>query len=274
MTSNTVAVVIPAYNSQSTIVRTLQSVEHQTLRPTEVIIVNDNSSDNTVDAISDFAKTSHLNIKVLHTNKNVGPGSARNTGWDNASSDYVAFLDSDDTWHPQKLEIQIREMDKNPEYVMSCHERIVSESHVAHHIDATNIKTRTFDLNDFIVRNRCSTPTVVVRRKIKNRYRSEKRYAEDYLLWMEIAADYCCILFINLPLTTCTNPIYGGKGLSGRFIAMQKGELESFRILKNNMQLRRTKYFYAVTWSSLKFGIRIIDHFLFRGLRQTVSESK
>ena len=64
MTSSTVAVVIPAYNSQSTIVRTLQSVENQTLRPTEVIIVNDNSSDNTVDAISDFAPKFELEFVI------------------------------------------------------------------------------------------------------------------------------------------------------------------------------------------------------------------
>ncbi len=133
---------------------------------------------------------------------------------------------------------------------------------------------RELSLNDFIIKNRCSTPTVMVRRTVNERYKNEKRYAEDYLLWMEIIAKHGNALFIQLPLTSCTNPIYGGAGLSGSFTAMQKGELDAFRTLRQRGQLSLGKFLMATMWSSLKFVIRIADHYIFRGLRQTVSESK
>lgn len=52
---------------------------------------------------------------------NEGPGSARNAGWDKARCQYIAFLDSDDVWHPQKLECQYRYMEEHPYVWLSCH---------------------------------------------------------------------------------------------------------------------------------------------------------
>jgi hypothetical protein len=114
----------------------------------------------------------------------------------------------------------------------------------------------------------------MVRKAINERYQNDKRHAEDYLLWMEIIANHGNALFINSPLTSCTNPIYGGSGLSGSFKAMQKGEFDAFQILRRTGQISPLKFSAAVFWSSTKFLIRIADHYVFRGLRQTVSESK
>jgi len=274
MSQPTVSVVIPAYNAQSTIVRALQSVADQTFQATDVIVVDDASSDNTIETIVEYSKNSNLAIRLMRSGRNAGPGSARNRGWDNSSSDYIAFLDADDVWHPKKLEIQVREMERNNSFAMSCHERIVSVSHSFPKTKDEITLTRELSLNDFIVKNRCSTPTVMVRRTVNERYKNEKRYAEDYLLWMEIIAQHGNALFIQSPLTSCTNPIYGGAGLSGSFTSMQRGELEAFQILRQRGQISFGKYLIAISWSSIKFVIRIADHYIFRGLRQTVSESR
>ena len=274
MSHPTVSVVIPTYNARSTIERALQSVANQSLNATEVIVIDDASTDDTINIVSEFSATSKIAIRILRSDQNAGPGSARNRGWDSSTGEFIAFLDADDVWHPQKLEIQVREMQKNGSFVMSCHERIVSTSHIFPSFDETKVSTRELSLNDFIIKNRCSTPTVMVRKSINERYQNEKRHAEDYLLWMEISAKHGNVLFIQLPLTSCTNPIYGGAGLSGGFTAMQKGELDAFRTLRQRGQLSLGKFLMATVWSSLKFVIRIADHYVFRGLRQTVSESK
>jgi glycosyltransferase involved in cell wall biosynthesis len=274
MNQPSVSVVIPAFNAQSTIARALQSVEDQTFQVTEVIVIDDASTDNTIETVVKYSTTSNVAIQLLLSDRNAGPGSARNRGWDSSNSDYIAFLDADDVWHPRKIEIQVREMERNSSFSMSCHERIVSVSHSFPKIDDSIALTRELSLNDFIVKNRCSTPTVMVRRTLNERYKNEKRHAEDYLLWMEIIAKHGNALFIQLPLTSCTNPIYGGAGLSGSFTAMQKGELDAFQTLRQRGQLSLGKFLMATMWSSLKFVIRIADHYVFRGLRQTVSESK
>ena len=274
MSHPTVSVVIPTYNARSTIERALQSVANQSLNATEVIVIDDASTDDTITIVSEFSATSKIAIRILRSDQNAGPGSARNRGWDSSTGEFIAFLDADDVWHPQKLEIQVREMQKNGSFVMSCHERIVSTSHIFPSFDETKVSTRELSLNDFIIKNRCSTPTVMVRKSINERYQNDKRHAEDYLLWMEIIANHGNALFIHSPLTSCTNPIYGGSGLSGSFKAMQKGEFDAFQILRRTGQISPLKFSAAVSWSSTKFLIRIVDHYVFRGLRQTVSESK
>jgi glycosyltransferase involved in cell wall biosynthesis len=274
MNQTSVSVVIPAFNAQSTIKRALESVANQSLMATEVIVIDDASTDDTIAIVREFSTTSEMVIRIMHSEQNAGPGSARNRGWDNSTGEFIAFLDADDVWHPQKLEIQVREMRRNGSFVMSCHERIVSTSHIFPSIDETKVLTRELSLNDFIIKNRCSTPTVMVRRSINERYQNDKRHAEDYLLWMEIIANHGNALFIHSPLTSCTNPIYGGSGLSGSFKAMQKGEFDAFQTLRRTGQISPFKFSAAVFWSSTKFLIRIADHYVFRGLRQTVSESK
>jgi glycosyltransferase involved in cell wall biosynthesis len=104
-----VSVIIPYFNSQDTIIRALNSVNSQTLLPHEVIIVNDFSDDNETKKILQNLVQNNWNFKliIIHLTKNMGPGNARNIGWNNATGEYIAFLDSDDSWHPLKLEIKI-----------------------------------------------------------------------------------------------------------------------------------------------------------------------
>ncbi len=87
------SVVIPAYNSERFIVRALQSVLKQTLKPFEVIVVDDGSTDNTASTVHAFCN----DIKVIRQ-ANKGPAKARNTGIHAAQGDWIAFLDSDDEW--------------------------------------------------------------------------------------------------------------------------------------------------------------------------------
>jgi GT2 family glycosyltransferase len=95
-----VSVVIPAYNAARYLAATLQSVAEQTSPPGEVIVVDDGSTDATVEIARSFG----ANVVSL---TNAGPAAARNAGTNAASGEYVAFLDADDVWVPEKLAVQL-----------------------------------------------------------------------------------------------------------------------------------------------------------------------
>ncbi len=96
-----ISVVIPTYNRSSLVQRAIKSVLSQTLNLYEIIVVDDGSSDDTLKVLKNYP------VKVLHQ-KNSGVSSARNLGIKNSSGDVIAFLDSDDEWEKEKLEIQIK----------------------------------------------------------------------------------------------------------------------------------------------------------------------
>lgn len=96
MNNNLVSVIIPVYNSESTIVKTLESVLKQTLRSIEIICVNDGSTDASLSLLNQIANND-ARVKVISID-NSGPGVARNIGLLHASGDYIAFLDSDDEY--------------------------------------------------------------------------------------------------------------------------------------------------------------------------------
>ncbi len=97
-----VSVVIPAYNAERFIVETVNSALNQTYQDLEVIVVDDGSKDGTVAALAQFGNR----IRV-HQQANGGVAKARNTGVSLARGTYIAFLDADDLWLPQKLERQL-----------------------------------------------------------------------------------------------------------------------------------------------------------------------
>lgn len=96
----TISVIIPAYNAGRHLGEALDSVLKQTRPPAEVIVVDDGSMDETATVARSYA-----GVTVVER-ANGGPGAARNTGVSAARSEYIAFLDSDDTWHPRKLAVQ------------------------------------------------------------------------------------------------------------------------------------------------------------------------
>lgn len=108
-----ISVVIPLYNKAHTIVSTLESVTNQTYSDFEVIIVNDGSTDNSVEVIQ--RHFSDTRFKIINQ-ENGGVSVARNRGVDEATGEYVAFLDGDDAWHPEYLAIMTKLIQKYPDY--------------------------------------------------------------------------------------------------------------------------------------------------------------
>jgi glycosyltransferase involved in cell wall biosynthesis len=108
-----VSIIMPAYNASATIAESIRSVLNQSYANWELIIVDDGSRDNTVYIANNFAEK-EKRIVLLKLSRNGGLSNARNEGWRIARGEFIAFLDSDDLWHEDKLEKQIRFHQQNP----------------------------------------------------------------------------------------------------------------------------------------------------------------
>ncbi|MFY9682798.1 MAG: glycosyltransferase family 2 protein, partial [Candidatus Sulfotelmatobacter sp.] len=106
-----ISVVIPYYNREMFVDEAVQSVLGQTIKPLEIIIVNDCSRESSRRYLDRYAEM----CKIVDLTENVGLAGARNAGIRAARGQFIAFLDDDDIWLPQKLEVQRQYMDEHPE---------------------------------------------------------------------------------------------------------------------------------------------------------------
>lgn len=127
-----VSIITPSWNSERYIVDTIKSVQNQTYKNWEMIIVDDCSTDSTVDIVENIAKDDPR-IKVFMQPTNGGAAKARNKSLKESTGRYVAYLDADDIWKPEKLEKQVAFMKEN-EYGFSCtsYEVINDKGHILH----------------------------------------------------------------------------------------------------------------------------------------------
>jgi glycosyltransferase involved in cell wall biosynthesis len=192
--SRSVSVVIPTYNRPKMLAEAIQSVLAQTYPAFEIIVVDNGFFDETAAVVREFGG------KVIFEKSSApGPSPTRNRGIELARGRYVAFLDDDDLWHPEKLSIQMRFLEKNPDVGMaSCRVvpfgadiRLKKESWMS-----GDLFSRLF-MESFI-----RTSTVVIRKDVFRAVGGfDPRYvrAEDYDLWLRIA-DAFPIAHLKAPL--------------------------------------------------------------------------
>jgi teichuronic acid biosynthesis glycosyltransferase TuaG len=121
--TNLVSVIMPAHNCEAVLKQSVSSVIDQTYTDWELLIIDDASKDRTLAVARDLALTDER-IRVIHLEKNAGVANARNAGVEAANGRYVAFLDSDDLWLPQKLAVQIAFMQQcNAAFVFAQYRR-------------------------------------------------------------------------------------------------------------------------------------------------------
>lgn len=249
-----VSVVIPAHNSQSTIERAILSVFAQTQQPHEVIVVDDCSTDSTCSIVRNISQTAPCHVRLIVLEKNVGPSQTRNSGWDAATQEFIAFLDSDDSWHPQKLEIQFTWMRSHPNFSITGHLTGLNDQP----IHAESIDIRFFQLRHFLFRNRVSTPTVMVRRDIPERFNDSVWYAEDYDLWLRILSGKRQIVRLETPLTRLHKADFGESGLSSKLFAMYRGELSAMSNLNATGAITAPTRTVLIVWLTAKYLVRVL----------------
>ena len=179
-----ISVVIPTYNRYELLKRALTSVFAQTHQPTEVIVVDDGSSDETQQITQDFP-----NIKYFYQ-KNSGVSSARNLGIKKSSCEWIAFLDSDDEFHVDKLKEQTAFHKENPQILMSY----TDEKWIRNNLEVkVPKKFRKFDGEIF---QECLSHCIIapsatlIHRNLLNavgNFDESLEVCEDYDLWLRIA---------------------------------------------------------------------------------------
>ena len=193
---NLVSVIIPNYNSEKYIHDTIQSVLNQTYKNIEILIIDDCSSDNSVSIIKNMA-SENKNIKLIQLTKNCGrPAKPRNIGISKSKGEYIAFLDSDDIWHRQKIEFQLYCMKKYNNSFSSCAVQIFNKNipeeleFIPSHFDKKRYISFK-NINNLLIKNFIKSGSSVLCKKsiIKNimfNELAEYKAVEDYNFWLDI----------------------------------------------------------------------------------------
>ena len=197
-----ISVVCPTYNSANYIETTLQSVLSQHLLPYELIISDDGSTDNTIELIENYLKSNNkkINYKVLKNVHN-GPGAARNTGIKNSTGEWIAFLDSDDVWYPDKIFHISNVITQNEDINFICHNEMHvfknNKKRAVHYSKKFNINKPLFE--QLYISNLFSTSAIVCKKDLLKNYAmfdESLMSAQDYDLWLKLAP-YINVYFIK-----------------------------------------------------------------------------
>jgi len=220
-----VTTIIPMYNAEGTIISALNSVSNQLYQgEIEVIIINDGSSDNSEMVVKQYIELNQAgNISFqLISQKNNGVSSARNVGINNSSGEYIAFLDSDDMWHPQKIELLMIELKLNEIDVLG-HAYTLNDNFKDSF--KKNILLSKISFFSLLAKNFATTPSVIVKRSAIELFNENMKYTEDHDLWLRISLKHK-VFFLNVPLVRLGRPQLSVGGLSSNKWGMRKGELK------------------------------------------------
>ncbi len=221
-------VIIPAFRSEETIEAAVESVLGQTLPADEILVVDDGSPDQTAARVARFGSS----VRLLRK-ENGGPASARNLGIREACNPYIAFLDADDLWMPEKLQLQTEHMAAHPDCGLCCGDAWVFGEGVETGRKYGRVADRgrpALDFEGLLLGNPISTLTVLARREVllsAGLFDEDRRLiaVEDYELWLRVA-ERSRIDWIDAPLgryRVSAGSLSGtGRFLEGVTLALEK----------------------------------------------------
>ena len=234
-----VSVVMPCFRAASSIERAIGSAWTQSCRPAELIAVDDGSDDGTLAVLEQLQRrfgSDWLKLEALP--RNAGPSAARNLGWAHASQPLLAFLDSDDTWHPEKIALQCAFMRNYPEIALTAHRYAWQRDGVEPPVldgawSQGALPARPLSLRELLLFSPFPTPSVMLRTHLPHRFDETKRRAEDTLLWLQIVASGAACWLIDLPLCQLHKAPWGEAGLSHANARMWVAGLDTFRKIRH-----------------------------------------
>jgi len=185
-----VSIVMPAYNAEKFIIKTIDSIRNQTFDNWELIVVDDLSTDSTADLVGAIA-AEDPRVSLVRLNKNFGgPAGPRNCGVRNASSDIVAFCDSDDLWHPQKLEKQLSLYGGEESFFCASKIKNFSEDAYVKFETVQDIEVEEVSFIIQSLKSRIPASSVILSKKLalQNQFNEDISYkaVEDYHCWLRV----------------------------------------------------------------------------------------
>jgi glycosyltransferase involved in cell wall biosynthesis len=273
-----VSIIIPTYNSAKYLPEAIESVLNQTYKDYEIIIVDDGSTDNTKQVLDEYLLSKGFEIEENNDNhcyytltagpytlikyfyqENKGPGAARNKGIEEAKGEYIAFLDSDDLWLPEKLEKQMKLFEEEDFALVYCD---MSHSVQGEIIYKSYLKERNYhfagsgDVYKGLLReNFIFTPAVVVKKEVFDTvglFDESLKICEDYEMWLRIAKEYR-IGFIDEPLVIRRR--YRTNITENKFLYINSSVMLFRNLLKSNQHTRETKKIIEKELGKRYFGL-------------------
>lgn len=203
-----ISVVIPAYNAEKFINRAIDSVLAQTLPVDEIIVINDGSTDNTAEIVKAYGQA----VRYIQQ-ENAGVSAARNRGIEEASGNWITFLDADDEWLPEKLAMQCEVLQRNPDLKwVLCNFvwEFVQKKQTRVSLDAGEVEKilngkEYFDcyFDAFILGATSCSDSMMIKRdvfEICGRFKQGMQFAEDSDMWFRIAYHWPRIGYVSKPL--------------------------------------------------------------------------
>jgi len=247
-----ISVIIPLYNAEKTIVDALNSIKAQTIgvQEFEVIIINDGSTDQSVNVAENYIQEHpEMNIQLLNQ-PNGGVSNARNAGLRIAKGEYIALLDSDDEWLPEKTERQLFYLE-NKEISIDFLATRRNKSKILYPYRVINhLAEITF--RKLFIRNEAQPSTVIFKRKVLENtgyFDGNQKYAEDVNYWMKISLNNTMyILDEDLLLAGKGKRSFGVSGLSANLSEMEKGYQKN---VKEMYSLKRINFLQCLFYRFL-----------------------
>jgi teichuronic acid biosynthesis glycosyltransferase TuaG len=183
MTDNKVSIIMPSYNSDVYIRKTIDSVLNQTYKNWELIIIDDCSPDGSLNIIKEYCNADSR-IKLIINEKNLGVAESRNRGMKAAQFSYIAFLDSDDLWHEKKLELQTAFMQENNAAISFTQYYRINDADSE--IGMVNRIPESVNYYNLLKGNVIAMSTSMIDVRIIEKTNFEKIGHEDYFFWLKI----------------------------------------------------------------------------------------
>ncbi len=241
-----ISVVIPAYNAGRFIRRTIDSILAQTYAADEIIVVDDGSTDDTGEVVKSYGPK----INYIYQ-KNAGDGPARNTGIKAAKNNWIAFLDHDDEWLPEKLELQMALLNRHPDlrwcgtnYYKSCFQQQAPVGNAKALEKAMDNREYFDNFFSAIHENGCSliTATMIVHREVFEQVgvfdSCWLRWA-DLDMWWRIAYEFPKIGYIAKPLAIVHLDVQGVVATNLR-LTSKRGE-QTWKLIGRHLEIAGEK---------------------------------
>ena len=251
MSTTLISIIMPYYKKSEFINLSISSILDQSIQKFEVIIIDDELSENSSQVLADIEKLD-TRIKVFKNKKNLGAGQSRNYAINLCEGEYIAFCDSDDLWKKNKLEKQIKFMkENNLEFSFTSYEIINNKN------QKIGFREAKQNLSFKQLRNSCDIglSSVVIK---KNVFKNEKfrfgktKTKEDFILWLILAKNGIPINGIKDCLMSWRK---NSKSLSSSNI--QK-IIDGYKVYRNYLQYGRIKSFFFLIILSLNFMLKNI----------------
>jgi len=241
-----VSIITPMYNSTSSIEKCIISVNSQSYQDYEHIIIDDCSTDDSCNLIKNLMSI-YPKIKLLKNEQNVGPSESRNNGIKLAKGRFIAFIDSDDTWKENKLELQIERIrrTKSP-LIFSGYNYTNDDGKI---IKSVNYNFNKIGFKSLLKSNWIYTSTVLVDRKITGEFFMPNHFYDDYLCWLKLIQKFGPAIYLNRILMDYT--------VSSNSISRNKirSLIKTFDIYNNQLKFSLFKSFY-LSLSYIYFGFK------------------